>query len=408
MKKSLKNILIIIAVSYLLLNIIYTVFSIGLTEEGISIISSQKEEVVLNNITFNNIEQSRYYGMLYVLEYNVMLLIISSIIGILIGTMYSLKEDSKVKYILLFVLGNFIYTFVWMIIENIFYKTYGLELDMNFLKYVQTLKNYFLSYVFFYFIIMIARIVTNKYKVKVLNDNLEKKDNLKKSKMVITEKQKKGLRKISIGIGLILIAIIIIVIGRRSIILINYGKKINEISNCNNFSRITEVIYEKDGIVASKDTSITYYKDGEVVIERDGEKVTYGNEEKQEIFNIRTEEKIAYKNSRFTGRIVDIDNFYFGDCGIRIWGNILLSFNVSIKTGESDGIPCYIITKDNTILYVNRENYEPVKEIIITKYYGSDERSVGTEKYKYAYNNVTEEDVKKPDLTGFEIRQENY
>ena len=101
--------------------------------------------------------------MLYVLEYNVMLLIISSIIGVLIGTMYSLKEDSKVKYILLFVLGNFIYTFVWMIIENIFYKTYGLELDMNFLKYVQTLKNYFLSYVFFYFIIMIARIVTNKY-----------------------------------------------------------------------------------------------------------------------------------------------------------------------------------------------------------------------------------------------------
>lgn len=64
-----------------------------------------------------------------------------------------------------------------------------------------------------------------------------------------------------------------------------------------------------------------------------------------------------------------------------------------IKTTEENGIKCYEIKNKDTITYVDKENYITVRIINGDKDY----------LYEFEINNVEDESVRKPNLTGYEI-----
>lgn len=97
-----------------------------------------------------------------------------------------------------------------------------------------------------------------------------------------------------------------------------------------------------------------------------------------------------------------VNNAFFSSTAVRIWGNILLSFEVSIKTQEVDGIECYVLIRDEMVeVFINKETYEPIQEIWLSAAENDDSKYI--KKYTYYYGAVTPEEVELPDLSEYTI-----
>ena len=410
MKKTLKNILISITTIYLILSVIYMIFSIGLAQENIEI-SKQKKAEFYNNIeiSINDVTQNYLQGMRHVSYYNLGFLITAGVLGTLIGCIISAKENSIAKYISYFILGNFIYTSIWMYIENLYFKAYGLiGADRIYLSdYVNAFKRYFLSYIFVYAVLMIARIILNKYKVKVLNENLDKPQKQVDSnirRFHIGKKEKKILIRISIALVIVVVLTVGMVIARKSMILINYAKKINEIDNSDNFSLTIEHYREEAESIKKQEIVILYRRDNKNVWKNNGQVNRYEDKQNNELIYIDKESKTIHKydTTRMSDGWREINNVFYIDTYVRTWANILLSFDVSIRSEEVDGVDCYVLKNKYIELYINKDTYEPVQEKSVTEY-GAGEKITYITKYQYQYGNVKQEDVELPDITNYTI-----
>lgn len=413
MKKTLKNILISITTIYLILSVIYMIFNIGLTQENIEI-SKQKKAEFYNNveISINDVTQNYWQGMRHVSYYNLGFLITAGVLGTLIGCIISAKENSIAKHISYFILGNFIYTFIWMCIENLYFKAYGLiGADRIYLSdCVNAFKRYFLSYIFVYAVLMIARIILNKYKVKILNQNLDKPQKQVDSnihKFHIGKKEKKILIRIGIFLVIVMVLIAGMVIARKSMILINYAKKINEIDNSDNFSLTIERYREEAENIKQQEIVVLYHRDNKNVWKNKGQENRYEDRQNNELMYIDEASKTIHKYD--TTRMLDgwreINNVFYIDTYVRTWANILLSFDISIRTEKVDGVDCYVLKNNYIELYINKDTYEPVQEKSVTEY-GTEEKLTYITKYQYQYGNVTQEDVKLPDITNYTMIEE--
>ena len=205
-------------------------------------------------------------------------------------------------------------------------------------------------------------------------------------------------------IAIIVAIILFLFVGniiRKVYIIDKYEKKSEEYAKIDNFYRKNKVednataeIWRKGNVSIYKRTS----EDGLRMIYRNlDEKVGWiiidtkeGNEVNKAAVKIK-EENLQYL---IAGSVSN------GGVGLEtMWQKILFAFMCSITTKDYCGIKCYEIKfVDDWKHYVNKENYICVCE---------ENGSTNTGLIEYRIDVVTDEDVKLPDLSGFEINENN-
>lgn len=81
------------------------------------------------------------------------------------------------------------------------------------------------------------------------------------------------------------------------------------------------------------------------------------------------------------------------------WQAVIASFSARISSENVDGKDCYkIYFSDDWQIFVNKEDYIKIKEI---------NGSTSKELIEYSINTVTDEDVQKTNLDGYELQEVN-
>lgn len=187
MKKTIKNIIFVIL-------LIYTIGSIAFM---INAKNDNYNSMISYNQKLNSEENSNYkfsasewediirYSARYGFAYELFeLLLGATFVGIILGLIISIKQSSKIKYILYFIFGNILYNSILSTIQSIMFIKLNLqptnnfinEFLYNYLNFTFSIK-YFLQYLIFVAGIVIIILVNTKTKVKKLNDELKKKQN---------------------------------------------------------------------------------------------------------------------------------------------------------------------------------------------------------------------------------------
>lgn len=396
MKKTIKNVIICIAIVFLICSSIYNVFA--------KAIYTEKAEIIETTDIANNYGNRNYYeSKITEVDINLFLISVCVVIGGIIGLIISLKENSKVKYVLYFICGNIIFTMTWTIILCIIYNKISRFTSISFFRtYLDTALKIFIPYVIMYCLILYANILNNKNKVKDLNGSLKRSEKkIEKNEKEIIEKKKQKRKIIIIAVIIITILIVIIAIKTsiKTNILINYAKAINEIKD-NYYVKIeqeyTRIKEDKEEKYTS--TEEEYYNNGISLYKyNNGEAISYNNELTNEkiyiIYGIN-----AVKIGRYPNPLLLYNHYFEGDY-VRFWGNILLSFIMNIKETEHNGIKCYELKRKSDVIYIDRQTYLPI-EIDTLDVNNVKEGSINKEVYTIKPNVVTDEDVQKPDITG--------
>ena len=415
MKKVAKNIFLSVASIFLVCSMVFTLFQMGITNENLESIEQRKTQSITTTTTIPDTQsmQNYHYGASSILSEYIFLFVISLILGGLIGLILSLKENSKVKYVLFFIIGDMIYTGIWMGIQQIAYKAYNVKEIYTLSSYVEAFQRYFLSYVFIFAIIVVAVILYNKYKVKQLNETLmqNREANLKEKKPIFTPKRKTIMIRTGILILLIAMIIGVSIIGKRAIVLIEYDKVASK--QYDNYHVIVDLKFESENGEIQINRQDIYYKDDILKQVGDDGNIYYVDFEANKYIYIQTGTKIASIQEigdYFSKQM--IDNFFYLTNAERIWSNIELAFQVSVSTETVSGIECDVIQRDNVKIYLNKEDHMPIQRVVYTNFIvdGEERVNISTDSYQYEIGTVTEEEVKEVDLTGYKIedrRMEN-
>ena len=414
MKKVAKNIFFSVASIFLVCSMVFTLFQMGITNENLKAMEQIDTQPIMTITNNSHIHiQNYHYGASSILSEYLFLFVISLILGGLIGLILSLKENSKVKYVLFFIIGDMIYTGIWMGIQQIAYKAYNVKEIYTLSSYAEAFQRYFLSYVFIFAIMVVAVILYNKYKVKQLNETLRqnREANLKEKKLIFTSKRK--IIMIRAGIFVLLIAMIIgvSIIGKRAIVLIEYDKVANQ--QYDNYHVIVDFKFERDNGEIQINRQDIYYKDGILKQVGDDGNIYYVDFEANKYIYIQTGTKIASIQEigdYFSEQM--IDNIFYSTNTERIWSNIELAFQVSVSTETVNGIECDVIQNDWLKIYLDKKTHRPIQRIVYSKAIedGEERVSIATDSYQYEIGTVTDEEVKEVDLTGYKIedrRQNN-
>ena len=415
MKKVAKNIFLSVASIFLVCSMVFTLFQMGITNENLESIEQRKTQSITTTTTIPDTQsmQNYHYGASSILSEYIFLFVISLILGGLIGLILSLKENSKVKYVLFFIIGDMIYTGIWMGIQQIAYKAYNVKEIYTLSSYVEAFQRYFLSYVFIFAIIVVAVILYNKYKVKQLNETLmqNREVNLKEKKPIFTPKRKTIMIRTGILILLIAMIIGVSIIGKRAIVLIEYDKVASK--QYDNYHVIVDLKFESENGEIQINRQDIYYKDGILKQVGDDGNIYYVDFEANKYIYIQTGTKMASIQEigdYFSKQM--IDNFFYSTNAERIWSNIELAFQVSVSTETVNGIECDVILRDNVKIYLDKENHMPIQRVAHTNFIidGEERVNISTDSYQYEIGTVTDEEVKEVDLTGYKIedrRMEN-
>lgn len=402
MKKTLKNIIICICILYFILSIGYVVVCRGLYSESIKGLDG--------NCLFDGYSQTytiidhlkgQYQGMLYILDDIIKIGIISIIMGILLGLIVSSKENSVVKYITMFIFGYLLYCILWTIITILINKSVSDIISNNFMNiYIGTFTNMFVSYIMFYSAIILGIILKNKMQVNLLNDELKNPNKKEKTTRIM-----KFIKIFTIILITLIVSIFIVNTGRKTIILINYSKKVNEMSKCNNY-------YMKEEIKSNDLDNVNeiYHKDNETVYKnKEYNSIEYSNKDTKEYlyYNVN-QNKIVILDNDINIKMHDIRNYFFIDTNVKKWGNIIKALYTNIKSEKYNGKDYYVIKYNNDKLYLNKLTYLVDRMVRITET-KTLEKGLETNEivnnYTYEFGNVTDEDVAKPDMTGFTIEK---
>ena len=167
MKKIFKNIIICICIVYFILSLIYSIIYKGFYEESVagyesstSILSGEEK-----NSTTAEILEAQSVGRLQILDEIIAISVISIVIGIMIGLLKSIEENSVIKYIVIFVFGFLAY---YMIFKTILILTNKNAYGVDFWSYlnidVMTFVCILVSYVLIYLAGILGIFAVNKIK----------------------------------------------------------------------------------------------------------------------------------------------------------------------------------------------------------------------------------------------------
>lgn len=388
MKNTLKNIFVSISIIFLVLTLSYTLIYKSYRIELIKIFQENSDLYISentispkeNHINLNN-------SIIYMLNTYINLFIISACIGTLIGLFRSVKELSIVKYILFFIFGYLLYSIIWTEFVVIINKFVGNTHFDRFDLFMSVALIISVSFILIYITIVAGIIFHNKHQVKELNENLKQPKPIKDSFW-----KKFHLKKILIFILIIVVFVFIFVIARKTIILINYSKKMNELYNCENY-------YYKETRTSSNYSSSSerWRKDG-IILYKTDKLINY--------FDLNNKEGFAYylkdnTVSKFSGEDFNssishnsnivFTNQFFYDTTVTFWRTFFLSFNVSIDEDIYNGTKCYVIRYGLSQLYLDKNTYLPLQKV-----YQDNLGNKDIENYYYEFGNVTDSDVSKP------------
>lgn len=213
--------------------------------------------------------------------------------------------------------------------------------------------------------------------------------------------EKKKIIKIILIIFAIIMILFIVNIVRKVYIINKYEQQSQENVKITNFykkSRIddnaTAEIWRKDNVSLYKRTS------------EDGVRMIYKNLDENIgwiIVDIKTDGIVSKSAIKMTGNELEdlmLPQSVIGGIGIEnTWECIKFAFNSSITTKDYYGVKCYEIKlyKD-WIEYVNKENYLCVGEL---------NGNLNTGLIEYRFNDITDEELKLPDLSNFKITENN-
>lgn len=179
MKKVLKRSLISIVMVYVVISMVCNFYSLLQTKQWIANkkFSNQMQEVKISipeNMTMGDMIQIDKKISIY--EENVMqikLFVISSFMGILIGLVLSLKENAKIKLILIFIVGNVVLTN--FLTTVVYFKYYNNGLTQSYFHiYMENTMKLFIPYTICCIMIYLVYLLDSKRLTENMNKNLKK------------------------------------------------------------------------------------------------------------------------------------------------------------------------------------------------------------------------------------------
>ncbi len=246
---------------------------------------------------------------------------------------------------------------------------------------------------------------TNKYiedhlneceECKKILENMKKEIELNKPKK--NEKEVKYIKKFNkrfrlvTTILILIVLIFTIIIGRKIIILTDISRKIGESRDTSNYhmklvrysnGKMTNVeVYCKDNKILY--TAVGYSSDGKVT-----KVIAYQSED--ECFSIADFE--GNKKLIKTSKIIIPHSVYTDD----IKENIKFLFMKNVKKDNLKGRECYVISDGESKEYIDRETGCIIKVI--------DSKMDYMTNLEYEYGIVKDEDIKRPDTTGYAMQE---
>ncbi|MBR3002167.1 MAG: hypothetical protein IKF38_01150 [Clostridia bacterium] len=201
---------------------------------------------------------------------------------------------------------------------------------------------------------------------------------------------KKKIIIITLSIVLIIACIFLFDLVRKVVILSNYADKCNEYSKVTNFYRkanpedgVTTEFWRKDDLGLLKRTS------------KDDIKMVYYGKDYNWIIVENKDSKTAVKMNKegigIEAQILPTGTLNMGN----LWDKVKMAFSSKITTEYLDGIECYkIYTNEDWQIFINKNNLLYIREI---------NGSTDTGIIEYKLNEVKDEDVMLPNLTGYTI-----
>ncbi len=180
MKKIVKNIILSIIIIYFIINIVYVIYNYNTIKSIVdnSIVVSNNEKMheetlsIQENMSILKLMKSNYYnGRFGTINEISNIIIVSIILGVLVGSTISMKENKKIKYILFFMVGNIFYNTIFSIITQGIYLKNDIKLSF-FECYYESLKSNILNYVLIFIVIVVVVMLIKNISVKKLNKEL--------------------------------------------------------------------------------------------------------------------------------------------------------------------------------------------------------------------------------------------
>lgn len=207
--------------------------------------------------------------------------------------------------------------------------------------------------------------------------------------------EKKKVLKIILGIIVLIVIACAIYFIRNYIIINKIATKQSEITSSNNYSYISELYTGEDKTVIEY-----YYKDGINI------NILKKNNIESEViwYDENNKEQITMQVDKLTANVSNTENGFKCSMPSQIVENnindkIDLALRSLISYDEVNGEKCYAIKRfigvTTTIPYVSVKNGEVLKIAL------PDNKAIEYKEFKI--NNLTDEDVKRPDLTDYKV-----
>lgn len=215
-----------------------------------------------------------------------------------------------------------------------------------------------------------------------------------------TKKKKIGLKVLAIiAIIIVIIAVIVLINFIRNYVIINdIIEKESKFKDLTNYSYVSEYYSSNDE--NGKTVIEHYYKDGKtkMVVNNNEDRITvwYDEETKENIFLNETTKEATVTSSPFW---LGTELLYFNEEDNKIYF-ALTSFITSEKI---EGEECYTIQNSGIKASINKEDGTVAKSINGKSIVDGKEYDSITEYKNWQFDKLTDEDMARPDLTGYTV-----
>ena len=263
-----------------------------------------------------------------------------------------------------------------------------------------------------------------KESLKLIQEDTKEKNNKEQIELDYLRKIRIKTRVKSVLIALTIIFLIAIIIFLNNFIKVSsiMNKAEKTLQSNNFYKETTQILYDKS-------TSVTkeYYKDGkyksvwEIYTDEGVEtkSIEYANINSDErIYTFEPEKRAVIEKGNISKIKNNADNIKYVPFVIgnnNLLANIGTTFVYSIDTDTyADGKKCYVLKNryenDKWEIWIDKETGLPIKQITMGGeklfYPGTDVvKSINDVliEYKYDFDNITDEDVKAPDLSNYTV-----
>lgn len=164
MKRVIIRSLIFICITYMVISIVLNIyycinFKQNINEINLSdkYVMQQEEIYVPNDMTVGDlINLSNFSGKLEIIYFNFKVATVSIVLGTIIALLTLLKEESKIKIILIFILGYMIINLFFSLFTVYIFRNNGIEISL-FERYIDTIKYSIIPYISIFIIILLIQ-----------------------------------------------------------------------------------------------------------------------------------------------------------------------------------------------------------------------------------------------------------